>query len=126
MNKKQKYKIFTLDYLQHEEFTEDDLKWLFDTPSFTLSLIIGEFKLSNTNLEEAEIIDIVTGDADWMYKYFFNEDQRNQFLEILVNCYKNLYSYTDSVAKAYSDFWFIQYGLTDIHMKGKQPQTFYD
>ena len=126
MTQKPKYKIFTLDYLQNAEFTEDDLKWLFDTPSFALSLIVGEFKISDNDVEESEIVNMTHNDSDWMYKYFWNEEQRNQFLEILVKCYKNLYSFQDHIAQAYSDMWFIQYGLTDIHMKDKKPQTFDD
>lgn len=126
MTKKPRYKIFTLDYLQNTEFTEDDLKWLFDTKSFCLSLIVGEFRISDNNLDDKAIIELVENDSEWMYKYFWNEEQRSKFLDILVCCFKNLYSFEDNIAKAYSDMWFIQYGLTDIHMKGKQPQTFYD
>ena len=118
---KQPYKIFDLEYLQNEEFSEDDLIYLFETPSFNYSLIIGMFnKYDKRNLSNEKIVSIITTDDKWMYKHYWNREQREEFIEILEKCYYNLYRYHKSTCKAVSDMWIVQYGFTSAKQKKKK------
>lgn len=113
-------KIFDLDYLQNAEFTEEDLKQLFDNNAFNLSLIVGMFKMTNQKLSEHDIIRLVKTDKYWMYKYFWTKSERETFEICLINAYKNLYRYSEERTKSLVDFWIIQYGLTNCNQKKKK------
>ena len=125
--KTKKYKIFSLDYLQNEEFSEEDLIYLFETPSLNYSLIIGMFGLyEKTNLTNDKIINIITSDEKWMYKHFWNKTQRNEFIEILKKCYYNVYRYNSEICQAMSDLWIIQFGFTSAKHKKKKMMLLSD
>lgn len=116
-----KYKIFDLDYLQNNEFTEEDLVYLFETPSLNYSLVVGMFRLYDKgNLTDDKIINIVTTDEKWMYKHFWNKTQRDEFIKILKKCYYNLYRYNEETCTAMSDMWIIQFGFTSARQKKKK------
>ena len=40
------YKIYTMKYLKEKELTENDLYYLFDTPSLNYSLVVNMFKFT--------------------------------------------------------------------------------
>lgn len=122
-----KYKIFDIDYLQNSELNEDDLHWLLDTPSFTLSLIVGMFKkYEKTNIPDDKIISIVYNDKNWMYKHFWLRKDREEYSEILSKIYYNLYRYKEYLCKAYAEIWLVQYGFTSASQKKKKMLTFYN
>lgn len=124
---RKRYKIFALDDLQNKEFTEEDLIYLFETPSLNYSLAIGMFKLyDKSNFSDEKIIHIVTTDTKWMYKHFWNKSQRTEFIEILKRCYWNIYRYNDEVCKAMSDMWIIQFGFTSSTRKKKKMMLLSD
>jgi hypothetical protein len=125
--KTKKYKIFSLDYLQNEEFSEEDLIYLFETPSLNYSLIVGMFELyEKTNLTNDKIINIITSDEKWMYKHFWNKTQRNEFIEILKKCYYNIYRYNSEICQAMSDLWIVQFGFTSAKQKKKKMMLLSD
>jgi hypothetical protein len=124
---RKKYKIFDLDYLQNNEFTEEDLIYLFETPSLNYSLVVGMFNLYDKgNMTDEKIINIVTTDEKWMYKHFWNKKQREEFIKILKNCYYNLYRYNESICTAMSDMWIIQFGFTSARQKKKKMMLLSD
>lgn len=119
---KKKYKIFDLDYLQNAELTDDDLRELLDNKNFNISLTVGMFNISNQNLSEEKIINLVMTDKYWMYKYFWTKDQREQFTECLKRAYKNLYRYGDRKIESIVGLWLVQYGLTNCKQKKKKKE----
>jgi hypothetical protein len=122
-----KYKIFDIDYLQNSEFNEDDLHWLLDTSSFTLSLIIGMFKkYDKSDISDDKIISIIHNDNNWMYKHFWLKKDREEYLEILSKIYYNLYRYQEYLCKMYAEMWLVQYGFTSASQKKKKMLTFYN
>ena len=59
MGRKKSYKIFDLDYLQNAELTEDDLYYLFETPSLNYSLLVDMFNFTNQEItDEKKIIKL--------------------------------------------------------------------
>ena len=63
MGRKKSYKIFSLDYLRNEELTEDDLYYIFETPSLNYSLLVGEFLLTEQEIsDEKKIIKLAKTD----------------------------------------------------------------
>jgi len=118
MNRRKSYKIFDIDYLQNGELTEDDLYWLFETNSLTLSLIIEMFRFTKQDiLDENTIVNIIKNNNDWMYKYFWTNKQRIDFEDILFNVYKNVRYCCDEEANSLTQFWIINYGLTNKELK---------
>lgn len=112
------YKIFDIDYLMSSELSEDDLYWLFDTPSLKYSLVIDMFRRTKQELtDEKKIISLIKNDADWMYKYFWTEHQRLEFENIIKEVYKNLKGCGDLEAESLMQFWIINYGLTNKLLK---------
>ena len=50
MSKHRTNKVFEIDYLINEDLTEEDLFYIFETPSLVHSLVIGMFEQINTKL----------------------------------------------------------------------------
>lgn len=111
MGKKKKIKIFDLDYLQNEEFTEDDLYKLFDTPSLNRSLIIGMFRFINDERMDEEILDLVKTKENWMNEILWTFSVKKKFRNILINVAKNLYQYSPKTSENWADEWLLRYGF---------------
>lgn len=109
-----KYKIFTIDYLMHNEFDEDDLYWIFDTSSLIYSLIIAMFRyidILSSDLSNDEILKICKKDNSWIYKYTWSVTQRNKFEKQLIEVYKNIYRINEDNAKCNAQMWLLNYGF---------------
>ena len=119
MGKKKKIKIFDLDYLQNEEFTEDDLYKLFETPSLNRSLIIGMFRFINDERTDEEILDLVKTKENWMNEILWTFSVKQNFRNILVNIVKNLYQYSSKTSENWADEWLLRYGFG---VKQKYPK----
>lgn len=111
MGKKKKIKIFDLDYLQNEEFTEDDLYKLFETPSLNRSLIIGMFRFINDEHTDEEILDLVKTKENWMNEILWSFSVKQNFRNILTNIAKNLYQYSSKTSENWADEWLLRYGF---------------
>lgn len=105
-------KIYPIDYLINEELTESDLSNLFDTKSFTYSLIINMFRENNIKISNSNIIKMITNDKDWMNKFSWNKDKFNEFENKVKKVYKNVYNYTDSVSNQYAQWWMTIFGFS--------------
>lgn len=113
MGKIKKYKIYTLDYLCNEELTEEDLYYLFDTPSLNYSLIINMFRHSGENTKsDAELINIAKTDSKWVYKYFWTKKERITYLNKIISVFKNVYQYKEVMATQRAQWWLFYYGLS--------------
>ena len=121
MGRKKSYKIFEMDYLQHADLTEDDLYYLFETPSLNYSFLIDEFKRTNQEItDEKKIINLVKTDKDWMYKYFWTSKQREEFEKDVKEAYINIRRYGKEEAESSTQFWIIMYGLTDSKLRNNK------
>lgn len=122
-----KHKIFEIDYLQNAEFSEEDLACLFVNNNFDLSLIIAMFEMYEPKkIERDKITAIVATDEKWMYKHYWTLEQRNEFLNILVKCLKNLYRYEEHICKQIAEMWLVQYGFTSAKQKKKKMMLLSD
>ena len=118
MGRKKAYKIFEIEYLQTAELNEDDLYYLFDTPSLNYSLLIEMFRRTKQPLfDEKKIIKLVKDDKDWMYKYFWTQKQRDEFTDMIVKIYENVYYYKEKEALQQAQWWISLYGLTNSDLK---------
>ena len=122
-----KHKIFEIDYLQNAEFSEEDLASLFGNNNFNLSLIIAMFDMYEPKkIDHDKIMAIVTTDEKWMYKHYWTLEQRNEFLNIVVKCFKNLYRYEDHICLQIAEMWLVQYGFTSAKQKKKKMMLLSD
>lgn len=121
MSRKKSYKIFDFDYLINGDLTEDDLYYLFETPSLNYSLLVNMFLLTNQEItDEKKIIKLAKTDRDWMYKYFWTKSQRKDFEELMFKAYKNIYQCGEDEAKSRISWWILMYGLTNEELKDKK------
>lgn len=112
-----KYKIFTIDYLANEEFSEEDLYWLFDTPSLQYSLVVGMIKSVNNDLKDNDIVSMCKKDNSWIYKYSWNNAQCKNFINTLNKIFMNIYRISETNAKVNAQMFMIKYGL---HVKNNK------
>jgi len=121
MGKRKSYKIFELDYLANAELTEDDLYYLYETPSLNYSLLVNMFIFSNQKLtDEKKIIKLAKTDPEWMYKYFWSDEQRKEYEEIVTKIYKNIDWITVDEAEQKMQWWILMYGLTNDKLKNNK------
>ena len=85
---------------------------LIGVSSIIYSLIVEMFKISKHTLSENEIIDKVTKDNKWVYKYYWTKNQRKKFENELTEIFKNVYYYTGKELAAHVQMWMINYGLS--------------
>ncbi len=107
-----KMKIFPLEYLMNEELTDNDLEWLFDKKSLLYSLILGMFNFVGVTKRNCDIVKQIKTDSKWMYKYFWNTDELNEFENMLVKIYQNLYIISEKQALQHAQWFITIYGLT--------------
>ena len=120
MSRRKSYKIFTSDYLINGDFTDDDLRYLFETNSLCLSLIVDMFtKTKQDIIDEKKIVALVK-EKDWMYNYFWTDRQRENFTNEIVEIFKNVYFYSDEIALSRAQWWITLYGLTNSKMRGRK------
>lgn len=121
MGRKKSYKIFEIDYLKNAELTEDDLYYLFETPSLNYSFLIDEFRRTNQDIvDEKKIIHLAKNDKDWMYKYFWSAKQREEFEKDIKKAYMNIRQCGEVEAESSTQWWILMYGLTDEKLRNNK------
>ena len=109
------YKIFTFDYLIQSDLNEEDLYWLFDTPSMNYSFIKEMCNMLNKPILLNDLIDKITVDNTWLSEYHFRSKKDYKlFKSQMIKAIKNIFSYSDVVAKKWVENWMIRFGLS-IH-----------
>ena len=121
------YKIYDLKWLAENEVEDDDnLYYLFETPSLLYSCVIEEFKTAGYKMSNKEILDICKNDSRWMYKYYWTDKQRKKFEKKLKKAYMRLYRYKEETAEHKIQWFIFLYGLTNKNVEGKENYTFED
>lgn len=105
-------RLYPLEYLMNEELNDEDLSWLFDQKSLLYSIIIGMFRFIGIKKSNSEIIKLVRKDPKWMYKYFWNSNEQQEFEDKLIKIMKNIYYLSDFQAKQKAQWYIIIYGLS--------------
>jgi hypothetical protein len=110
---KKKYKIYTIEYLSNEELTEEDLFFIFDTPSLAYSLVVNMFRhAGETKKSDADIINICKTDEKWVYKNFWTKKERTSYLNKIIPVFQNVYQYSVKTARQKAEWFLFQYGLS--------------
>ena len=105
-------RLYPLEYLMNEELNDEDLSWLFDQKSLLYSIIIGMFRFIGIKKSNSEIIKLVRKDSKWMYRYFWNTNEQQEFENKLIKIMKNIYYLSDFQAKQKAQWYIIIYGLS--------------
>ena len=105
-------RLYPLEYLMNEELNDEDLSWLFDQKSLLYSIIIGMFRFIGIKKSNSEIIKLVRKDPKWMYRYFWNTNEQQEFENKLIKIVKNIYYLSDFQAKQKAQWYIIIYGLS--------------
>lgn len=106
-------KIYDIETLMTKEFTSDDYDEIVnDTPSLSYSLHLRMFEIIGDKRSPQEIIEMCKTDPQWMYKTFWNKQQREQFEQELVRVANNMFGYDDDEAHSYANWWIFINGLT--------------
>lgn len=105
-------RLYPLEYLMNEDLNDEDLSWLFDQKSLLYSIIIGMFRFIGIKKSNSEIIKLVRKDPKWMYKYFWNSNEQQEFEDKLIKIMKNIYYLSDFQAKQKAQWYIIIYGLS--------------
>jgi len=105
-------RIYPIEYLMNEEFTESDLSYLLDTKSLVYSIVIGMFREIGSKKQNRSIIKLINTNNKWIYD---NRWSSNQFIDFeckLVKIFKNLYCVNDSITVSKAQWFMIKYGLS--------------
>ena len=113
MSKNKKYKIYNIEYLSNEDLTEEDLHYLFDTPSLLYSLVINMFRHAEEhNMSDKDIIDMCKKDEKWVYKNYWTKKQRASYLNKIIPVFRNIYQYSEVQSKQKAEWFLFQFGLS--------------
>ena len=107
-------KIYDIEYLKTRELTEDDLHELFDTDSLLCSFIIHMFKVAGYKFNNNDIISKCHKNY-WYDKYKITHKNKETVIEDFANAIKNIYVFSDDIAKKYACDFYMKYGLRVGH-----------
>ena len=106
-------KIYPIEFISNHELTESELNNLLDNNGRGLfySLVIGMFKAIKSSKRNYQIIKMVKEDKRWMYKFHWSREQLNNYENLIIEAYKNLYQYKESQAISLAQWFIIRYGF---------------
>lgn len=107
-------KIYPIDYLANEELTDSDINNLFNknNKSMLYSFIIGMFRYMGIKKKNYQIIKLISNDENWPNNFNWDEQQRKLFEDKLTKAYKNIYQYSNSLARSYAEWFSTIYGFS--------------
>jgi hypothetical protein len=105
--------IYPIDYLANEELSDNDLSNLLDNDKRGLkySLVIGMFKFIKSPKRNYQIIKSITSNKNWFKKTTWTTVQQNEYEELVIKVYKNIYQYKDLTAISLAQWFMSIYGL---------------
>lgn len=106
------YKIYSMKYLKEKELTENDLYYLFDTPSLHYSLVVNMFKFVGYKMKNEEILDICKTNERWMYEYTWTKEQKEAWKNEVTAVFKNIYQYGPQESEHSASWWCFWNGMT--------------
>lgn len=106
-------KIYPVEFISNHELTESELNNLLDNNGRGLfySLVIGMFKAIKSSKRNYQIIKMIKEDKRWMYKYRWSKEQLDNYENLIIEAYKNLYQYKDAQAISLAQWFIIRYGF---------------
>ena len=106
-------KIYPVEFIGNHELTESELNNLLDNNGKGLfySLVIGMFKTIKSSKRNYQIIKMIKEDKRWMYKYRWSKEQLDNYENLIIEAYKNLYQYKDAQAISLTQWFIINYGF---------------
>jgi len=106
-------KIYPVEFISNHELTESELNNLLDNNGRGLfySLVIGMFKVIKSSKRNYQIIKMIKEDKRWMYKYRWSKEQLDNYENLIIEAYKNLYQYKDAQAISLAQWFIIHYGF---------------
>ena len=106
-------KIYPIEFIGNHELTESELNNLLDNNGRGLfySLVIGMFKAIKSSKRNYQIIKMIKEDKRWMYKYRWSKEQLDNYENLIIEAYKNLYQYKDAQAISLAQWFIIRYGF---------------
>lgn len=106
-------KIYPVEFISNHELTENELNNLLDNNGRGLfySLVIGMFKAIKSSKRNYQIIKMIKEDKRWMYKYRWSKEQLDNYENLIIEAYKNLYQYKDAQAISLAQWFIIRYGF---------------
>ena len=106
-------KIYPIEFISNHELTESELNNLLDNNGRGLfySLVIGMFKAIKSSKRNYQIIKMIKEDKRWMYKYRWSKEQLDNYENLIIEAYKNLYQYKDVQAISLAQWFIIRYGF---------------
>ncbi len=107
-------KIYPVEFIGNHELTESELNNLLDNNGKGLfySLVIGMFKTIKSSKRNYQIVKMIKEDKQWMYKYKWTKEQCNDYEQLIIKAYKNIYQYKDNTAISLAQWFIINYGLS--------------
>ncbi len=106
-------KIYPVEFISNHELSESELNNLLDNNGRGLfySLVIGMFKAIKSSKRNYQIIKMIKEDKRWMYKYRWSKEQLDNYENLIIAAYKNLYQYKDAQAISLAQWFIIRYGF---------------
>jgi len=106
-------KIYPVEFISNHELSESELNNLLDNNGRGLfySLVIGMFKAIKSSKRNYQIIKMIKEDKRWMYKYRWSKEQLDNYENLIIEAYKNLYQYKDAQAISLAQWFIIHYGF---------------
>ena len=116
-------RIYNIEYLLHNEFSDDDLKYLIDGHSFKYSMIAYELELAGKHIKNITQLKQILKTQNWQYRYFLTKKELIDVENKVKEVYKRLYYHSDAYSIAYAQMFMIQFGLSNIMVKNKIKQN---
>ena len=104
-------RVYPIDYLKNEEYTESDLNCLCDTNSLIYSLIIGMFRKINSKKKNSDIIKTIKKE-NWVNYYSWTKTEFYEYEDDVVKIFRNLYQCGEIEARSKAQWFMIKYALT--------------
>lgn len=105
--------VYPIDYLTKEELSDTDLSNLLDNNKKGLmySLIIDMFRHINNKKTNLQIINMIKNDSDWYNKIIWKKEERDAYENLVINVYKNVYQFNETIAKSLGEWFMTLYGF---------------
>lgn len=105
--------VYPINYLVKEELSDTDLSNLLDNNKKGLmySLIIDMFRHINNKKTNLQIINMIKNDSDWYNKIIWKKNERDAYENLVINVYKNVYQFDETIAKSLGEWFMTLYGF---------------
>lgn len=103
--------IFDIKYLMSGILTDEDLNLLLNTSSLNRSLILAEYRLIGDKDSVESIFKKCKKDEFWYDNTSWTNKQQDEFRNILLKVYHNIYYYSEKRCSDLADMWILNFGF---------------